>query len=61
MNTTDEKMKKAREVAMRNAKVILAEAGIDENDRAYPSMVYEMQYTIYHELKKCMGIPDDKH
>ncbi len=59
MDSTHEKMTKAREIALRNAKIILAEAGISENDRYYSIRLYEMQFKIYHELKLCLDIPTE--
>ena len=57
MDSTYEKMKKAREIALKNAKIILSEAGISENDKYYNIRLYEMQFKIYHELKICLDIP----
>jgi len=57
MDSTHEKMTKAREIALKNAKIILAEAGIAENDKYYSIRLYEMQFKIYHELKLCLNIP----
>jgi hypothetical protein len=51
------KKKKAREIALKNAKIILAEAGMNENDNFYSIRLYEMQFNIYHELKLCLNIP----
>ena len=45
-----EKMTK-REIALKNAKIILAEAGITVNDKYYSIRLYEMQFKIYQELK----------
>jgi len=59
MNSTHEKMTKAREIALKNAKIILAEAGITENDKYYSIRLYEMQFKIYHELKLCFDIPTE--
>ncbi|MCK9416630.1 hypothetical protein M0Q97_08245 [Candidatus Dojkabacteria bacterium] len=56
MTNTHEKMTKAREIALKNAKIILAEAGITENDKYYSIRLYEMQFKIYHELKLCLDI-----
>ncbi|NPV13265.1 MAG: hypothetical protein HPY57_16010 [Ignavibacteria bacterium] len=56
MDSTYEKMKKAREIALKNAKIILAEAGITENNEYYSIRLYEMQFKIYHELKLCLDI-----
>jgi len=56
MDSTHEKMTKAREIALKNAKIILAEAGITENDKYYSIRLYEMQFKIYHELKLCLDI-----
>ena len=59
MDSTHEKMAKARAIALKNAKIILAEAGIAENDKYYSIRLYEMQFRIYHELKKCLDIPTE--
>ena len=59
MDSKYEKMKHAREVALKNAKVILAEVGITENDKYYSLRLYEMQFKIYHELKLCLDIPTE--
>lgn len=56
MDSTHEKMTKAREISLKNAKIILAEAGITENDKYYSIRLYEMQFKIYHELKLCLDI-----
>jgi hypothetical protein len=61
MDNTDEKMKIAMEIAMRNAKVILFEAGLSESDDTYSLRLYELQFKIYHDVKKCMNISNDKH
>lgn len=59
MESTHEKMTKAREIALKNAKIILAEAGITKNDKYYSIRLYEMQFKIYHELKLCLDIPTE--
>lgn len=59
MDSTHEKMTKAREIALKNAKIILAEAGITKNDKYYSIRLYEMQFKIYHELKLCLDIPTE--
>ena len=59
MESTHEKMTKAREIALKNAKIILAEAGITRNDKYYPIRLYEMQFKIYDELKLCLVIPTE--
>ena len=59
MSIRDEKMTKAREIALRNAKLILADAGICKNDKHYSIRLYEMQFKIYHELKICLGVPTE--
>lgn len=56
MDSTHEKITKAREIALKNAKIILAEAGITENDKYYSIRLYEMQFVIYKELKLCLNI-----
>lgn len=52
-------MTKARDIALKNAKIILAEAGITKNDKYYSIRLYEMQFKIYHELKLCLDIPTE--
>ena len=59
MDSTHEKMTKAREIALKNAKIILAEAGITENDKYHSIRLYEMQFKIYQELKLCLDIPTE--
>jgi hypothetical protein len=59
MESIHEKMEYAREVALKNAKVILAEVGIRENHKYYSIRLYEMQFKIYHELKLCLDIPTE--
>ena len=59
MESTHEKMTKAQEIALKNAKIILAEAGITKNDKYYSIRLYEMQFKIYHELKLCLDIPTE--
>lgn len=59
MDSTHEKKIKAMKIALRNAKIILAEAEIAENDKYYSIRLYEMQFKIYHELKLCLDIPTE--
>ena len=59
MDSTHEKMTKARKIALKNAKIILAEAGITENNKYYSIRLYEMQFNIYQELKLCLYIPTE--
>jgi len=59
MNSTHEKMTKARDIALKNAKIILEEIGMRENDKYYSLRLYEMQFKIYHELKLCIDIPTE--
>jgi hypothetical protein len=54
------KMTKAREIALKNAKIILAEAGINEDNEYYALRLYEMQFRIYNELKLCLQIPTEQ-
>ena len=56
MNSNYEKMQKAREIALKNAKRILKESGLDENHKWYSLRQYEMQFAIYHQLRQCMDI-----
>jgi len=56
MNSDYGKMQKAREIALKNAKRILKESGLDENHKWHSLRLYEMQFAIYHQLKQCMNI-----
>ena len=51
-----EKKQKVNEVALKNAKIILKDVGIDENDVLYSLRLYEMSFSIYHALKITLDI-----
>ncbi len=53
---TDEQLRIIRATALKSAKVSLADVGIDVNNPKYAVMQYELQYAIYHELKKLLKI-----
>ena len=52
----DKILKNVREIALKNAKIILLEAEINKNDIHYSQYLYDMQFKIYHELKRCLNI-----
>ena len=52
----NEQLRILRATALKSAKASLADVGIDVNHPKYAVMQYELQYAIYHELKKLLKI-----
>lgn len=52
-------LEKIREIALRTAKEILEEMGIEPNAKDYASKQYEMQFAIYHSIKKAANIKSE--
>lgn len=52
----DQELEQLRDIALAHAKKILAEMGVDQNDAQYPTKQYQMQYEIYHAMKKVFEI-----
>lgn len=48
-----DKNKKINNIALKNAKVILDDAGIKENDEDYSLRLFEMRFKIYEHIKLC--------
>lgn len=49
-------LEKIRKIALDEAKIILKEVGISENDRYYAIKQYEMQFKIYHAIKDALEL-----
>ena len=57
METTEEKqLAKIREVALKSAKNILNEMGVSDDSIEHASLQYELQFSIYHAIKRALKI-----
>lgn len=56
MNELDQLKINLQEIALKNAKQILLDSGFKKSDSFYSLRQYEMQFTIYNQLKLAHGI-----
>jgi hypothetical protein len=56
MDKIDELKRRLQRIAWEQAPKILEAAGILKDHKHYSLRLYEMQFTIYHELKLCHDI-----
>ena len=56
MLDSDIQKKKAQELSLKHAKTILSEMGVKNDDRQHTIMQYELQFEIYHAIKKTLKI-----
>lgn len=56
MLDSDIQKKKAQELSLKHAKSILSEMGVKNDDRQHTIMQYELQFEIYHAIKKTLKI-----
>jgi len=50
----DKLLKKLRDISLRKTKEILKEVGFSGSEENYAQIQYDMQFQIYHQIKKAL-------